>query len=244
MSWNKDFFNLFYKNLFMSRTKEDIDFNVKLIKEITKRENGSVVDFCCGVGDILSGFKESGFDTYGVDFSEDYIKEANDFFKEKNVFHGDAITFDFNKKFDVALNWFSSFGYFDDIQNQKLLNNISKHVKEDGVFLLEIFSSYDIIRNFKEKIEYVKQYENKDVLIERVSDLDLKNRNLKQNWKFTTDEKVMHYETVNKLYMIDEIINKLNIAGFKKVRVLNHGNDLVLSDVDLNSKRIIFIGEK
>ena len=42
------------------------------------------------------------------------------------------------EKFDVVTNWFSSFGYFDDVTNQKVLDNFINHLKEGGILILDI----------------------------------------------------------------------------------------------------------
>ena len=130
MTWNNDFFNLLYQEIFMHRTNEDIKFDVDLIKLATNIKEGSIVDFCCGVGDILEGFENEGFTTYGVDFAQDYVTKAKELHNQKNVVQGDALTYQFNKEFDLSINWFSSFGYFSDEKNQLLLDNIYKHTKK------------------------------------------------------------------------------------------------------------------
>ncbi len=245
MSWNNEFFTLLYQEIFMNRNEEEIDFEVNLIKKLTNKNNGTVCDFCCGVGDILSGFSKHNFETYGVDFSNDYVIKAKTKFNQYNVIQGDALNIDFRTKFDLCINWFSSFGYFDDEKNQQLLNNIAKHTKENGKFILEIYNSYDIIKNFKNKIEYIKVYNNENIFVKRVSHFDLNTRILHQNWIFTYKNEEFSYKTQNKIYFIDEIINKMKKAGFKNIKVYERNkNDLSKVNATLNSVRIIFVGEK
>ena len=86
MSWNNDFFTILYQEIFMKRTENEINFDVNLIKLLTDKKSGSICDFCCGVGDILSGFEKNNFETYGVDFSEEYVQKANDKYKQKIKF--------------------------------------------------------------------------------------------------------------------------------------------------------------
>ncbi len=244
MNWNKSFFNLLYQEAFMSRSKEDIEFCVKLIRGVTSINQGSIVDFCCGVGDILSEFETCGFETYGVDFSQEYIKKAKKIYNQKNVFEADALNIDFNKKFDLAINWYSSFGYFDDEKNQLLLNNIFKHIKPGGKFVLEIYNSYDIIRNFKEKLSYEKEYNGSMVSVVRDSIYILNEKKLIQDWSFNYNGELFKYRTENKIYFIDEIIQKMKIAGFKNINVYNKDTKLIeFHPASLNSVRLIFVGE-
>lgn len=245
MSWNNEFFTILYQEIFMNRTEDEINFDVNLIKLLTNKESGSICDFCCGVGDILSGFEKNNFETYGVDFSEEYVQKANDKYKQKNVKQGDALLIDFKKQFDVCINWFSSFGYFDDEKNQQLLNNMSQHTKEGGKVVLEIYNTYDIIKNFKKEISYEKDYNKEKVYVKRKSNLDLKDRLLKQEWSFKYQDNIFKYETKNKIYFIDEIIQKMKIAGFKNIEVYERNKQhLMKIDASLESVRLVFIGEK
>lgn len=245
MTWNNDFFTLLYQEIFMSRKDSEISFDVELIQKATNIQGGTVVDFCCGVGDILAGFEKKGFSTYGVDFSKDYVDKANHVYQQKNVFQGDALTYQFGKEFDLSINWFSSFGYFDDSKNQQLLNNIYKHTKKQGKFALEIYNSYDIVRNYKESIEYEKEYLGKIVKVKRNSNFILSNRILEQHWLFEYCEKIYQYKTENKIYFMDEIIQKMKTSGFKKIEVFERSKEKqTLNCANINSVRLLFVGEK
>lgn len=245
MNWNNDFFTLLYQEIFMNRSQKDIDFDVDSIINISHKTTGSIVDFCCGVGDILEGFERKGFETYGVDFSNEYVQKANIQYNQKNVIYGDALLINFNKTFDLSINWFSSFGYFDDNKNQQLLNNIFNHTKIGGAFVLEIYNSYDIIKNFKPILVYEKIYKNEPIKITRHSNYLIYERKLIQNWTFTYKKESFQYKTENKIYFVDEIINKMKIAGFKKIKVFNRNKvDSILTEATLDSVRLIFKGEK
>lgn len=246
MSWNESFFNLFYQELFMSRTQERLEYETSLIAQITSmKPSDSIADFCCGIGDLLNTFSQKGYDAYGVDFSDEYVQAARNRFNLDNVFKGDALTYDFNKQFDVAINWYSSFGYFDDQSNQVLLNNIHCQLKPGGRFVLEIFNSYDIIRTYTDKLEYDKSYQGKNVHVIRQSKLDLEKREIHQEWDFEYEGNIQHYSTTNKIYFIDDIINKMKMAGFKNISCFESPTyDIILNPATLDSKRLLFIGEK
>lgn len=246
MSWNESFFNLFYQELFMSRTEERLEYETSLIAQITSmKPDDSIADFCCGIGDLLNTFSQKGYDAYGIDFSNEYVQVARNRFNLDNVFRGDALTYDFKKQFDVAINWYSSFGYFDNHSNQLLLDNIYRQLKSGGKFVLEIFNSYDIIRTYTDKLEYDKPYQGKNVHIIRQSRLDLEKREIHQEWDFEYEGNTQHYSTINKIYFIDDIINKMKAAGFKNISCFERPtHDIILNPATLDSKRLLFIGEK
>lgn len=245
MNWNKDFFNLIYQELFMKRDLDEINFDVDLITQITGIKNGGVVDFCCGIGDILSEFKRRGFQTNGVDLSREYVEKSKQINNKLGIVCDDALKVSFNKKFDLSINWFSSFGYFNDVENQKLLDNISNHTKDNGKFFLEIYNTYDILRNFKKILKYEKKFKNKNVGIIRTSDYCMRTRILKQNWLFNYDGDVFSFETKNKLYLIDEIIEMLRLSGFKNIEVYQRNKSgSPCETASMDSVRVIFVSEK
>ena len=83
-NWNKDFFNQLYYELFMYRDKDKVDFETEIIRQLTKLSPQSKIgDFCCGVGDILKSFEDKGYQTYGVDFSTDYVNIAHKKYQQK-----------------------------------------------------------------------------------------------------------------------------------------------------------------
>jgi len=248
MTWNKDFFNLAYQELFMNRSQKEIDFQVKIINKLSNINNPvHIVDFCCGIGDLLHKFQEQGNTVYGVDFSKDYIEKSKKVFCLNNVYEGDALTFKFDRKFDLALNWYSSFGYFSEENNQLLLKNIYEHLLPDGIFILEVFNSYNIIRNYSPVFNYLKTYNNKKIDIIRESSIDFTTRILNQKWTFKNDEnhESYCYNTESHLYFLDEIIDKMKQVGFKNVQCFETPEvDITFKKPNLDSKRLIFIGQK
>lgn len=45
--------------------------------------------------------------------------------------------FKLDKKVDIVLNWFTSFGYFDDKDNIKTIRNFYENMNKDGLLILE-----------------------------------------------------------------------------------------------------------
>lgn len=242
MNWTQKFFNTNYHNLFMNRNPSQIKEEVDIISKLINIKEKNIVDFCCGTADLLAEFHNRNFETYGVDYSQEYVDVANNKHQQKNVFYGNAIDFQFKKQFDNVLNWNSSFGYFDDTNNLKFLKNLFEHTKKDGKVLIEMYNSFFIINKFQETIEYLKE----DSKIVRHSIIDFSNRNLIQNWSFATINKEEKFTTTVKLYFIDEIINLMKTVGFSNIKCYN--KPLKVSDdlegATIQSPRIIFIGEK
>lgn len=244
--WNKIFFNQLYYELFMYRDQDKVDFETEMITSLTQLSPCSKIgDFCCGVGDILKSFEDKGHTTYGVDFSSDYVKIAHEKYQQKNVMQGDALTYSFNQPFDLTINWFSSFGYFSEEQNILLLENMYKHTKPAGKIVIELFNSYDVIRNFTGQFQYTKEYQGKTIEIKRHSKLDLFQRRLEQLWSFNIEGKIETMNTSNRFYFIDELMTKLKNVGFKNIQCYERPEtELIFKPATIFSKRLIFVGEK
>jgi len=100
----------------------------------------SILDVACGNGRLHPYLRKFGFEVFGIDSSKELIKEAQRKFPRysQNYKKADMRNFDLKRKFDVALSWFTSFGYFEDKENLIVLRNINKHLREKGLLLLDI----------------------------------------------------------------------------------------------------------
>ena len=50
-------------------------YNV-IVKEIQKLENGKILDVGCGNGNLFTFLSDEKYELYGIDFSENMIREA------------------------------------------------------------------------------------------------------------------------------------------------------------------------
>lgn len=249
--WNETFFNNMYLEMFMTRSQEQINIENQIITFFTHaKEKQSIADFCCGTGVIADSFTQQNLDSYGIEFAQNYVDIGKSLYPQSAIFQGDALHFNFNKKFDIVYNWFSSFGYFNDQQNYLLLHNMIKHLKPNGTILIELYNSYHIINNFNKVFVYHKHYSGQDYTIIRESSINTRERLLEQKWIFkniTTDTVVHTFFTNTKLYFADDIINMLNNVGFKNCHAYERPEtniNLSHKEVCLDSKRIIITGIK
>jgi len=113
---------------------------IKFAELKLKESYKTILDVACGNGRLHKFLRSYGFEVYGIDINKHLIslaKRENKGF-ENNYLIADMRYFDLKRKFDVCISWFSSFGYFDDKDNLKVLKNISKHLKSNGIFILEV----------------------------------------------------------------------------------------------------------
>ena len=63
--------------------------------------------------------------------------------------HADMREIPFEGEFDAVINMFTAFGYFDDVENQKVLDAVARALKAGGKFLIDLLNTLWIIRNFR-----------------------------------------------------------------------------------------------
>ncbi|BFI73314.1 hypothetical protein YN1_3010 [Nanoarchaeota archaeon] len=130
----------------------------------------TILDIPSGHGRLHKYLRLYGYDIYGVDISKELIEIAKNNYKgyEDHYFIGDMRDFKLNKKVDVILNWFTSFGYFNDEDNIKTLNNFYENLRDNGLLILEFDNFYiqefnrEFILNYKEVLEIDKVVQDED----------------------------------------------------------------------------------
>ena len=97
----------------------------------------SILDLCCGVGRHAVELARLGYRVTGVDRTSGYLDEARERAKDAGVevelVEEDMRSFRREGAFDAVLNLFTSFGYFEDRDDdRKVVRNIHSSLKEGG----------------------------------------------------------------------------------------------------------------
>ena len=149
-------------------------FNVtkELIRNARIKSGQKVLDLACGTGlvtkKILSKVGKNG-EVYGIDSSNSALKIAKKWTGHGKNIHfvrGDAETIEFNTKFDVITCQFALFFFPNE---QKVLKNMKKFLKKNGIIALSIHGKYNvpyfdsILNPIKKFIpDYLPQYPEMD----------------------------------------------------------------------------------
>lgn len=111
-------------------------------------EKAKVLDLACGKGRHSIYLNKLGFDVVGADLSENSINEAKKHENESLHFVVHDMREPFEQKFDAVFNLFTSFGYFDnDEDNLTTLKAIKESLNEYGFAVLDFMNVEKVIPN-------------------------------------------------------------------------------------------------
>ncbi len=156
--WFKDWFNTEeYLDVYRHRNEDDAKGLVDLILSKVNIPPGSkILDMACGAGRHSILFAQHGFKVTAVDLSEKLIKVAKKTAAEVNLnidfIESDLRHFAISEKFDLVVNLFTSFGYFEkDNENFKIIKTAFDHLKENGFFIIDFFNQGYVEKNLINK---------------------------------------------------------------------------------------------
>lgn len=116
----------------------------------------SALDLMCGYGRHALELARRDIPVTAIDNLKDYIEEINQASQEQalpvKTLVSDVTSIDLPGQFDAAICMGNSFAFFDRLQASKLVANVSKHLKANGIFIINSWAIAEIaIRYFKER---------------------------------------------------------------------------------------------
>ena len=125
-----------------TRTSSEADGIEKILH---LRKGSRILDLACGAGRHTIALAGRGYAVTGYDLSEELLRRARadaSRAKVKATFvHGDMRELKFRGVFDAVINMYSSFGYFDSVEeDRKVLAGVARALKPRGKFLMERFN--------------------------------------------------------------------------------------------------------
>jgi SAM-dependent methyltransferase len=220
---------------FSERTMDEVEF----LKDVLVR--GLTLDLCCGVGRHTIPLS-SYVDIISFDLSRDLLSTLKTRGgKNVNPIRGDMRKLPFKEgSFDNVINMFTSFGYFEDEENELVLQEIFKILKPQGIFVLDMANPSWIIRNFR---EIAWDESPRFYVLERRS-LDWSSKRMKNQWILVDKEKgkIDELSFDHRLYDLNELKNLLTKIGFKVIDVF--GSFKKEKFLEASSRRIVIVTKK
>lgn len=147
--WFQEWFGEEYLALYPHRDETEAQHAVEMIEtELGERRVNRVLDLACGAGRHTRPLADRWW-TVGLDLSAVLLKVAHSAEPEGNYVRGDMRVLPFaDRSFDLCVNLFTSFGYFDsDAQHLRVLAEVARVVDIGGTFVLDFLNSKSVGAN-------------------------------------------------------------------------------------------------
>ena len=214
------YYDLIYKN---KDYKREVNFIEDIFENTYKPKK--ILEIGCGTGNYTRILLERGYEITAVDISENMLKIA----KEKcacNFISGNIRDISINDKFDACIAMFAVMGYITENSDiVKVLNNIHKHLKPNGLFVFDVWNGLAVLRILPES--RIKEAENDEVKILRIAIPNLRSFNhiCEVNYKLIIlNKEDITFNEVNekhvvRFYFPQEIKHYLEEAGFAVLKI-------------------------
>ncbi len=149
-TWFASWFDTpYYHILYKDRNYREAQiFMDNLTHYLNLPDHAKVLDLACGKGRHSIYLNQLGFNVLGVDLSENSIEVANKNANDTLHFEVHDMREPLEEKFDAVFNLFTSFGYFDnDEDNLKTLIAIKENLSEYGFAVIDFMNVPFVLDN-------------------------------------------------------------------------------------------------
>lgn len=124
----------------------------EIVEALRLAPGSSILDAPCGHGRIANLLASEGFSVTGIDsvplFLERAENDASRMGVDVEYVQGDLRNLPVSEPFDAVVCWFTSFGYFDDADNRRVLDQFARVLKPSGTLLIETMNRDGFMRGF------------------------------------------------------------------------------------------------
>lgn len=220
--WFASWFNTpYYHILYKDRNYAEAGlFMENLTQYLNLPENAKILDLACGRGRHSKYLNKLGYNVIGADLSEKSIAEASKFSNQNLHFVVHDMREPFAEKFDAVFNLFTSFGYFEnDEDNLTTLKAIKNSLNEYGFAVIDFMNVDYVLKNLipeeTKTIDgidfHIKRYEKDNQIYKDISFADNGTE-----YNYTEKVKALRLENFESL-MQEAGIHLLDIFGDYKL---------------------------
>jgi SAM-dependent methyltransferase len=150
---DEEFWTAYATTMFDEERWAEVTAVVDAIEALARPAPGAaVLDACCGPGRHSVELASRGYRVTGVDLTEAYLeaaRESADGMPNARFVRADIRSFEEPGAFDLALNLFTSFGYFaEPADDLEALRRIRSSLRPGGVLVLETNGKETAVRDF------------------------------------------------------------------------------------------------
>lgn len=239
--FDKNFFEFYKKILTAKRTKREVEFIIKILR---LKPGLKILDLACGWGRHAIEFAKRGYKVVGQDINYFLLQEGKKICLKENVkinwIRSDMRRIPFKNEFDVIVNLFTSFGYYEKEEDcQKVIFEIAKALKPKSYFVLDVINREKILHPYKPK--RIIRTKNGDVLIIETNFDLISSRSNEQRTLILKNKKPKKFFISVRIFTLTDLISMIQKADliFKKVY-----GDYSGAPFNLKSERCIIVAQK
>jgi SAM-dependent methyltransferase len=243
--WFEDdeFWSTWYSYMF---TKERLDRAAEEVDQILSLigfEPRSILDLACGPGRHAVEFAKRGYRVTGVDRSAFLLSRARERSRAAGVevewIEQDMREFERPGAFELAINMFTAFGYFDDkSEDLRVLGRLRTSLAAGGALVLDVIGKEWLARHFEATSS--SQSEDGALVITRKEIFDDWTR-IRNEWILLKGGEARSYKFHHTIYSGQELRDRLEAAGFQAMRLYG---DLKGNGYGIDAERLIAVARK
>jgi ubiquinone/menaquinone biosynthesis C-methylase UbiE len=206
------FDSVYYHTLYSNRDEKEAQVFIEKLFFVIKTPNHSrILDLACGKGRHSFTIANLGMDVLGIDLSPSSIQEASKSeYASLQFVEGDMRMLQFNQEFDVVVNLFTSFGYFENLSdNEKVLDGVKRSLKNGGLFVLDFFNGVKVEKDLVKNESLIRGGVRFDI------SRKVENGRVIKDIRFDDKGKSHHFQEKVQLIYPQEFMSMLENSGFE-----------------------------
>jgi SAM-dependent methyltransferase len=224
------------------KIKAAVEEAEKTIRLLQIAPGARVLDLGCGIGRHSLELARRGFEVTGIDRTKSYLNQAREQAEKEKLdaefVQSDIRAFRRPGAFDAVISLYTSFGYFEDINDdRKVMRNIGDSLKPGGVFIIDTHGKETLAKIFQKRMWY--EFENMIVLQEMT---------VSQNWSWMQSRWIMlrgseriENTVSHRIYAGSELAALFTDNGFSRADIYG---DLEGHPYDETARRLVVVGHK
>ena len=243
--WFEDesFWKMLYPFMFSERRFDVAEDEARGILDVAGMGEGNALDLACGPGRHAVALAKGGFRVTGVDLSPFLLQKAASLAEEMRVevewVEADMRHFLRPEAFDLVISMFTSFGYFDDKNDEMTtLRNTYHNLRSGGTLVMELMGKEILARGFLPTTS--EELSDGRLLVQRREVYDDWTR-LRNQWILIEGERATSFSFHHTVYSGQELRDRLIDTGFSDIQLFG---GLDGSEYGRNARRLVAVARK
>jgi SAM-dependent methyltransferase len=215
------FWREMYPSMFDERRFAAAAEDVRKIVKLTGVRRGTVLDLCCGPGRHSVALAKRGFQVTGVDRTRFFLSKARRRARVARArvefVESDMRDFVRPDTYRLAINLFTSFGYFDNKNDDQLvLRNVFASLQRGGVFVVDVMGKERLARILSATTS--ERLADGTLLVQTHEIFDDWTR-IRNEWILLKGNRARRFKFHYTVYSGQELKDLLRQAGFAEVKL-------------------------